>query len=707
MTKLIIDGREIDADPSLTLLQACELAGAEIPRFCYHERLSIAGNCRMCLVEWVGSPKPQASCALQVRDIPPNRDGTPAKINTKSPVARRAREGVMEFLLINHPLDCPICDQGGECDLQDQAMAYGRAAFTRYREFKRAVEDKYMGPLVKTSMNRCIHCTRCIRFATEVAGVPDLGATGRGEDMEITTYLQQAIASELSGNVIDLCPVGALLSKPYSFTARSWELRKTESIDVMDAMGCNIRVDSRGREVMRILPRVNEAINEEWLGDKSRFIWDGLRRQRLDQPYIRQNGRLERATWNQALGLAAGKLKATPADQIAAIAGDLAAAEEIKALKDLMRGLGVRHLDCRQDGAKIARSPRQGYLFNSGFAGVEAADVLLLIGTNPRREAPVLNARIRKTWLYGNLRVGNIGMPPDLTYPYQQLGEGAGLLEQIASGDHAFARVLKDAKRPMLIVGQGALARSDGAAILAQAAQIASQTGMIGPPGSLAEGGWNGFNVLHTAAARVGALDLDFLPESGGRDVAGILNGAASGEIDLVYLLGADELDMSRFGRAFVIYQGSHGDAGASRADIVLPGAAYTEKSGFYVNSEGRVQLAERASFPPGDAREDWAVLRALSGALGQALPYNDLESLRSAIIADAPHFAQRGSLPVSPGADPAVWEKIGTPGKIDPDLPLKSAIDDYYLTNAIARASTTMAECSRMFVNPGRMAAE
>jgi NADH-quinone oxidoreductase subunit G len=707
MTKLIIDGREIDADPSLTLLQACELAGAEIPRFCYHERLSIAGNCRMCLVEWVGSPKPQASCALQVRDIPPNRDGTPAKINTKSPTARRAREGVMEFLLINHPLDCPICDQGGECDLQDQAMAYGRASFSRYREFKRAVEDKYMGPLVKTSMNRCIHCTRCIRFATEIAGVPDLGATGRGEDMEVTSYLQQAIASELSGNVIDLCPVGALLSKPYSFTARPWELRKTESIDVMDAMGCNIRVDSRGREVMRFLPRVNEGVNEEWLGDKSRFVWDGLRRQRLDQPFIRQNGRLQPATWNQALKLAADKLNATPADQIAAIVGDLAAAEEIKALKDLMQGLSVRNLDCRQDGAKLVRAPRQGYLFNSGFAGIEAADVLLLIGTNPRWEAPVLNARIRKAWLNSNLAIANLGAPHELTYPYQQLGDTASTLEQIAAGGHTFAKLLRDAKRPMLILGQGALARPDGAAILALAAKIASSTGMIGPAGSPEEGGWNGFNVLHTAAARVAALDLGFLPENGGRDTSAILDGAGRGEIDLVYLLGADEFEMSRLGRAFVIYQGSHGDAGAHRADIVLPGAAYTEKSGLYVNSEGRVQLAERATFPPGDAREDWAVLRALSGAMGRPLPYNDVESLRSAIIADAQHFAQLDSLPASAGADPGIWQKIGTPGKVDPDMPLQSAVADYYLTNAIARASTTMAECSRMFVNHGRMAAE
>ncbi len=707
MTKLIIDGCEIDADPSLTLLQACELAGAEIPRFCYHERLSIAGNCRMCLVEWVGSPKPQASCALQVRDIPPNRDGTPAKINTKSATARRAREGVMEFLLINHPLDCPICDQGGECDLQDQAMAYGRAAFTRYREFKRAVEDKYMGPLVKTSMNRCIHCTRCVRFATEVAGVPDIGATGRSEDMEITTYLQEAIASELSGNVIDLCPVGALLSKPYSFTARPWELRKTESIDVMDAMGCNIRVDSRGREVMRFLPRVNEAVNEEWLGDKSRFVWDGLRRQRLDQPYIRQNGRLEPATWHQALALAASKLKATPADQIAAIVGDLAAAEEIKALKDLMRAIGVRNLDCRQDGAKLARYPRQGYLFNTGFAGIEAADALLLIGTNPRWEAPVLNARIRKAWLNGNLRIANLGLPVDLTYPCEQLGHDVSLLQQIAEGSHALARTLTEAKRPMLILGQGALARPDGAAILSLAARIASRTGMIGPPGTPSEGGWNGFNVLHTAAARAGALDLGFLPESAGRDIAGILDGAGRGDIDLVYLLGADEIDMNRLGRAFVIYQGTHGDEGAHRADIVLPGAAYTEKSGLYVNSEGRVQLAERATFPPGEGREDWAILRALSGAMGQPLPYDDVETLRAAIIAGAPHFAHRDSLPAPAGADPEIWEKIGVAGKLQSGLPLQSPVSDYYLTNAIARASNTMAECSRMFVTSSRMAAE
>ncbi len=707
MAKLIIDGKEIDADPSLTLLQACEMAGAEIPRFCYHERLSIAGNCRMCLVEWVGSPKPQASCALQVRDIPPNRDGTPAKINTNSPVARKAREGVMEFLLINHPLDCPICDQGGECDLQDQAMGYGRAAFNRYREMKRAVEDKYMGPLVKTSMNRCIHCTRCIRFATEVAGVPDLGATGRGEDMEITTYLEKAIESELSGNVIDLCPVGALLSKPYSFTARPWELHKTESIDVMDAMGCNTRIDSRGREVMRFLPRINEGVNEEWLGDKSRFVWDGLRRQRLDQPYIRRNGKLEPASWGEALALVASRLKSTAPEKMAAVAGDLAAAEEVKALKDLMGAFGVANLDCRQDGAKIGAVPRQGYLFNTTFQGIEAADALLLIGTNPRWEAPVLNARIRKTWVNGNIRIANVGTPYDLTYPVQQLGVSPSVLEEIAAGTHPFTQVLTDAKRPMLILGMGALARPDGAAILNLAVRIASATGMIGPAGTPAEGGWNGFNVLHTAAARVGALDLGFVPGEGGRDVSGILDGASKGEIEFVYLLGADEIDMARLGRAFVVYQGTHGDAGAHRADVILPGAAYTEKSGLYVNAEGRVQLANRATFPPGDAKEDWAILRALSDVAGKRLPYDDVEALRRAILADAPHFAERDATPQPAGADPAIWTAIGMAGAIDPGLPLASPVADYYLTNPIARASEIMAECSRLFVQRIQMAAE
>ncbi|MBV8976151.1 MAG: NADH-quinone oxidoreductase subunit G [Alphaproteobacteria bacterium] len=706
--KLIVDSKEIEADDGLTLLQACELAGAEIPRFCYHERLSVAGNCRMCLVEWVGAPKPQASCALQVRDIFPNKDGTPAKINTKSDYVRKAREGVMEFLLINHPLDCPICDQGGECDLQDQALLYGRAAFHRFNENKRAVEDKHMGPLVKTIMTRCIQCTRCVRFATEVAGVPDLGATGRGEDMEITTYLEKAFASELSGNVVDLCPVGALTSKPYAFNARPWELGKTQSVDVMDAQGCNIRVDTRGPQVMRVLPRLNEAVNEEWIGDKTRHACDGLMRQRLDRPYVRKNGRLQPVSWGEAFTAIAKRVADTKPERMAAIVGDLAAAEEIKALKDLMTALGVVNLDCRQDGAKLTPASRQGYLFNTTIAGVEAADALLLIGSNPRWEAPVLNARLRKTWLNGNLTVANLGEPFDLTYPVEQLGSSLGVLEAVANCSHGFAQVLKDAKRPMLILGPGALARADGAAILKLAARIASDTGMIGPAGSAAEGGWNGFNVLHTAASRVAALDLGFVPGESGRDVAGIVDGAQKGEIDFIYLLGADEFDVGHLGRAFVVYQGSHGDAGAHNADVVLPGAAYTEKDGLYINFEGRVQLAERATFPPGEAREDWAILRALSDVLGRRLPYDSLAALRAALLRQYPHMGEIGTVPRQAGADPAVWEAIGSGGPLDVSLPLKNAIADYYLTNPIARASQTMALCSREFVGPAhKMAAE
>lgn len=706
--KLIIDGKEIEAEDNLTLLQACEQAGAEIPRFCYHERLSVAGNCRMCMVEWVGAPKPQVSCSLQVKDIFPNKDGTPAKINTTSPVARKAREGVMEFLLINHPLDCPICDQGGECDLQDQAMGYGRAAFNRFHENKRAVEDKYMGPLIKTQMTRCIQCTRCVRFATEIAGVPDLGATGRGEDMEITTYLEKSFHSEMSGNVVDLCPVGALTSKPYSYTSRPWELRHTESIDIMDAQGCNTRVDTRGRGVLRILPRLNEDINEEWLHDKGRHIWDGLGAQRLDRPYVRKNGKLQPASWADAFETIAVRAKATKPERMAAIVGDLAAAEEIKALKDLMVKLGVVNLDCRQDGAKIG-GPRQTYLFNTTIAGVEAADALLLIGCNPRWEAPVLNARIRKTWLNGALTIANLGPEVDLTYPAIQLGTDIATLDALADGSHPFAEVLRNAKRPMLIIGNGALSRKDGAQVLARAAKIARETGMIGPAGTLAEGGWNGFNVLHTAASRVAALDLGFVPGEGGRDVAGIIDGAQKGEIDFIYLLGADELPLESMGRPFVVYQGSHGDAGAAYADVVLPGAAFTEKDGLFANFEGRVQEAPRAVFPPGDAKEDWAIIRALSEELKVTLPYDTLAALRSALVAELPQYAELGKLPRHEGADPAVWGTLGAEGPFEIEVPLGHAISDYYLTNAIARASKVMADCSRVLLHGGEtsMAAE
>ncbi|HEX4636093.1 MAG TPA: NADH-quinone oxidoreductase subunit NuoG [Rhizomicrobium sp.] len=711
--KLVIDGKEIEADDSITLLQACEQAGAEIPRFCYHERLSVAGNCRMCLVEWVGAPKPQASCALQVKDIFPNKDGTPAKINTTSPYARKAREGVMEFLLINHPLDCPICDQGGECDLQDQAMGYGRAAFHHFNENKRAVEDKYMGPLVATVMTRCIQCTRCVRFATEVAGVPDLGATGRGEDMEITTYLEKAFASELSGNVVDLCPVGALTSKPYAFNARPWELRKTESVDVMDAQGCNIRVDTRGSQVMRVLPRLNEEVNEEWTSDKARHACDGLSRQRLDRPYVRVNGKLKPASWQDAFATIAARVKATSPGKMAAIVGDLAAAEEIKALKDLMGALGVTNLDCRQDGAKIGlgasgeKLPRQTYLFNSTILGVEAADAILLVGANPRWDAPVLNARIRKAWLAGGVKIASIGPAVNLTYPVQQLGTDIAVLEQIANGSHDFAKLLTDAKRPMIVLGSGVLNRKDGAAILRLAAKIAADTGMIGPAGTHAEGGWNGFNILHTAASRVAALDLGFLPAGGARDVAKIVEGAQRGEIDFIYLLGADEFDLAHLGRAFVVYQGSHGDAGAHHADVILPGAAYTEKDGLYVNFEGRVQRGRRATFPPGEAKEDWAILRALSEVLGARLPYDDRPALLAAIVKDVTHFADLNSAPVHADTSAATWDAIGDSGVLD-SAPVTYAIADYYLTNPIARASETMAKCSQELVHgANKLAAE
>ena len=687
MTKLIVDGTEIDVPPEYTLLQACEAAGAEIPRFCFHERLSIAGNCRMCLIEVVGGPpKPQASCAMNVRDLMPNKDGSPKVLLTKSPMVKKAREGVMEFLLINHPLDCPICDQGGECDLQDQAMAYG-VDNTRYHENKRAVEDKYIGVLVKTIMNRCIHCTRCVRFTTEVAGVPELGAIGRGEDMEITTYLEGAMTSELQGNVVDLCPVGALTSKPYTFTARPWELGKTESIDVMDALGSAIRIDTRGREVMRILPRVNEDVNEEWISDKTRHVVDGLRAQRLDEPYIRENGRLVPASWAAAFDLIASRVKAARPERIGAIAGDLAAIEEMFALKELMGRLGVTNIDCRQDGAALDPAlGRASYLFNGTIAGIEQADGLMLIGANPRKEAPVLNARIRKRWRTGNLKIGVIGQKADLTYDYAYLGAGPETLGEYVS--HAPAKL----ERQIWLIGQGALARPDGAAILSMAAKAARSTGAI-------KDDWNGFSVLHTAAARVGALDLGFVPGQNGKTA---LQMAQAGALDVLFNLGADEIDIAP--GAFTIYIGTHGDKGAHRADVILPGAAYTEKSGTYVNTEGRVQMAARASFPPGDSREDWAILRALSDVLGHRLPYDSLAQLRAALYKTHPHLAQIDF--VQPG-NPADIEKLaalgGTPGK----APFRSPVTDFYLTNPIARASAIMAECSALARGDRAVAAE
>ena len=688
MAKIKIDGTEIEIAPEATLLQACEAAGAEVPRFCFHERLSVAGNCRMCLVEVKGGPpKPQASCAMAVRDLRPGPNGEAPEVFTNTPMVKKAREGVMEFLLINHPLDCPICDQGGECDLQDQAMAYGVDS-SRFQENKRAVEDKYIGPLVKTVMTRCIQCTRCVRFTAEVAGTGDMGLISRGEDVEITTYLETAMASELQGNVVDLCPVGALTSKPYEFTARPWELGKTESIDVMDAVGSNIRVDTRGREVMRILPRLHEAVNEEWISDKTRHIVDGLKTQRLDRPYVRVDGKLTSASWPQAFQAIAAKVKATSGARIGAIAGDLASVEELFALKSLMTALGSAHIDARQDGTKLTPAYGRGsYLFNATIEGIEQADAILIIGANPRKEAPVLNARIRKRWLKTGIKIGVIGEAADLTYAHEHLGAGPDTLEALARGDIGFKAVLDGAKNPLIIVGQGAATRPDGLAVVSAAAKLAVAVGAVSES-------WNGFSVLHTAASRVGALDVGFVPGERGLDVAGQVKAAGEGALDVLFLLGADEIDTAALGSAFVVYIGTHGDAGAHRADVILPAAAYTEKSGTYVNTEGRVQIANRAGFPLGEAREDWAILRALSAALGKTLPFDNLAELRKALYAAYPHFV-RLDVPAAGGHDDVA--KLADVGGTLDRAAFVSPITDFYLTNPIARASAVMAECSAL----------
>ena len=655
LRKIVIDGTEIEVNPAMTLIQACEQAGIEIPRFCYHERLSIAGNCRMCLVEVVGGPpKPAASCAMQVKDLRPGPEGQPPQIKTNSPMVKKAREGVMEFLLINHPLDCPICDQGGECDLQDQAMAYG-VDFSRYREPKRAVDDLNLGPLVETHMTRCISCTRCVRFTTEVAGITQMGQTGRGEDAEITAYLGETLNSNLQGNIIDLCPVGALVSKPYAFTARPWELTKTETIDVMDALGANIRVDTKGREVMRILPRNHDGVNEEWISDKTRFVWDGLRLQRLDTPYIRENGKLRKADWPEALAATAAAMKGK---KLAGIVGDLVPVEAAFALKQLIEGQGGV-VECRTDGAKLPAGNRSAYVGTAAVEDIDSAGGILLIGTNPAVEAPVLNARIRKAWTHG-AEVGVIGEAVDLTYDYHHFGT-----DRAALADHL--KLAKDApadeSQGIVIVGQGAIREADGEAVLAMAMEIAAarQAKLL---------------ILHTAASRVGAMDIGAVAEGGMEAV----NAA-----EVIYNLGADEVE---FGDgAFVIYQGSHGDRGAHRADIILPGAAYTEEGGLFVNTEGRPQVALRSGFPPGQAKENWAILRALSAELGAALPYDTLAQIRMALVTEVPHLAQVDQVIEND------WQPLaaGTLGK----AAFVNAVSDFYLTNPIARASQLMAELS------------
>jgi NADH-quinone oxidoreductase subunit G len=687
MSKIIIDGKEIDVPAEYTLLQACEMVGAEIPRFCYHERLSIAGNCRMCLVEVKGGPpKPTVSCAMGVKDLRPGPNGEPPVVFTNSPMARKGRKGTMEFLLINHPLDCPICDQGGECDLQDQAMAYG-ADSSRFSENKRAVEDKYIGALVKTSMNRCIQCTRCVRFVTEVAGAPELGAIGRGEDMEITSYLEHALTSELQGNLVDLCPVGALTAKPTAFHARPWEYAKTESIDVMDALGSAIRVDSRGREVVRVLPRVNDAINEEWISDKTRHVVDGLKTQRLDRPYLRVDGRLRPASWAEAFAAVARKVSAASPSRIGAIVGDLATVEEMFALKSLLGKLDSPNIDCRQDGSKLhPKFGRASYLFNSTIAGVEQADAILIIGSNPRREAAVLNARIRKRWLKGGAPISVVGPRADLTYHYNYLGAGPETLA------HALDKPPEGVAKPMMVVGAGAYARPDGVAVLASLAKAALATGVV-------KDGWNGFNTLHSAASRVGGLDLGLVPGEGGLDAQAM---AKANALDVLINLAADEIDIEP--GAFVVYIGTHGDRGAHRADVVLPGAAYTEKTGIYVNTEGRPQFAERAVFPPGDAREDWSILRALSDPLGAKLPFDSLTQLRAALAGAYPFLVRFDA--VAP-ADTGVFGSVAELGGALDKTPFAPAVTDFYFTNPIARASRVMAECSALARGVHREAAE
>jgi NADH-quinone oxidoreductase subunit G len=668
MPSLSIDGKTLDVPVGLTVIQACELAGVEIPRFCYHERLTIAGNCRMCLVEVEKSPKPVASCAMPVAE------GMVVRTNT--PLVKKAREGVMELLLLNHPLDCPICDQGGECDLQDQTMAYGKDT-SRTLEMRRAVPEKYMGPLIKTIMTRCIHCTRCVRFAEDVAGVDALGAVGRGELTEITT-LEQAVASELSGNIVDLCPVGALTSRPYAFNARPWELRKTESIDVLDAMGSNIRIDTRGSEVVRILPRLHEDINEEWLTDKSRHACDGLKYQRLDRPYVRRHGQLVPVSWDEALKNTATALRGARPNEIAALAGDMIDLESVYALRVLLDRLGTPNRDCRPEGNILnAAQGRGGYLFNTSIAGIEQVDALLLIGSNPRWEAPLLNARIRKRWLSGKLKIAIIGAPLDLTYPYQHLGNSPAVL---ATEGLAF---LQGAKNPAIILGQAAFQRPDGEAIIATTHRIASKVGAL-------RSDWNGYNVLHTAAGRVGALDAGFLPGVDGANTKLILTRAAAGVIKVVYLLGADEIDTAKLKDAFVIYQGHHGDAGAAIADIILPGAAYTEKNALYVNTEGRTQQAQAAVPPPGEARVDADILLDLAKALGVNLPFHDKASLLSALVKDVPAAGMVDQ--VLPAPLPTILQASGNIS----DAPFIYPIDNYYMTDPISRVSKTMAQCTR-----------
>lgn len=681
MPKITINDMEIEVEVGTSILQAAEQLGIEIPRFCYHDKLSVPANCRMCLVEVEGGPpKPAASCAMAC--------GDGMVVHTESEMVKKARKGVMEMLLINHPLDCPICDQGGECDLQDQAVSYGFDR-SRYHEDKRTVSNKDLGPLIGTEMTRCINCTRCVRFAEEIAGTPVLGQFNRGEDAEIGTFIGEIVDTELSGNLVDICPVGALTSKPYAYSARSWELTKTETIDVHDALGCNIRVDSRGREVMRILPRLNEDINEEWIDDRTRFSCDGLTAGRLDRPYIRdeESGKLYEAEWAEAFAHIKKKLSGVKGDKIAALAGDLVDVEAMVAMKDLMASLGSPNIDCRTDSSEFNTENRASYLFNSTIAGIDEADAILLVGVDPRHEATMINARIRKNWLEKNIPISLIGEAVDLTYPYEHMGTGPKDLEKLVK---QYAGKVK-AKKPMMIVGSGVFRRDDGMAIHALLHEAAEALGIV-------KKNWNGFNILHGAASRVGGLDVGFLPQKRGLSFSEIIAGTKDGSIEALFLLGADEFNarVNIGWKTFVVYQGHHGDHAAERADVILPAAAYTEKDGLYVNTEGRPQLAKRAVTPPGDAKEDWAILRAMSEYIcRKPLPYNSQLELRTRIQKEWPLFKKINEI------TPAKWVKPSMKGRVLKDsfiLP----VSNYYLNNQICRASKTMRTCTEAFTNQG-----
>ena len=681
MVKLVIDSLEVEVEDGMTVLQACEVAGVQIPRFCYHERLAIAGNCRMCLVEVAGGPpKPIASCAMPVAE------GMVVKTDTDK--IKKAREGVLEFLLINHPLDCPICDQGGECDLQDQTMLYGRGK-SRYKEKKRAVKKKNFGPLIENTMTRCIHCTRCVRFLSDVAGTYELGTLGRGENMEIDTYISKCITSELSGNIIDLCPVGALTSKPYAFKARSWELRHCETIDVLDAVCSNIRVDTRGLEVMRILPRLNEEVNEEWISDKSRFSYDGLKLQRLDRPYIRKNGHLLPVTWEEAFNVISEKINSTGGNKIAAIAGDLADCESMLLLKELMHKLGSYRIECRQDGSVLPVGNRSLYLFNTGIHNIKDADLCLLINTNIRFEAPIINARLRKRYLQGGFKIANLGLYDNFNYEVENLGNRCSILDDILHERIHFSELLKHAKNPMLIIGQDALLGENGKAVLNLVIKISEKFNVIRED-------WNGFNILHKAAARVGALDVGFTPQSDDNIISNIIDGISSGEIEVLYLLGADELDIKCSESSFIIYQGHHGDKGAQVADIILPGAAYTEKNATYVNTEGRVQRTNIAVFPPGIAKEDWLIISELSQHLKLDMQYNSLGCVREKLSTLGDHFHEEniGNLVYNK------WNSTTKDVNLKEDSVFLTKNFNFYMTDPISRASIIMANCVKAFAN-------